>query len=203
MGLDSGQNNFTQAVEYFQGADIGVPSHLTPHDFDWENSRPLKLWSIRPREWRIEPRDWRSIEGRSSVWPRRIVSRIEVRTADVTRFIDEITKSAHGGITSEGTSSATSDHAIAQSTPSMSRDDAAGEGASLERNGAPAPARKKGKPGRERALRVIVEIYRGDVPDQAAEPNKRLCERVSNRLKELGLPPVSDDTILRAAGRRK
>jgi hypothetical protein len=38
------------------------------------------------------------------------------------------------------------------------------------------------------------------VPDQATEPNKNLCQRVS---KKLTGPKVSDDTILRAAGRRK
>jgi hypothetical protein len=202
-GLDSGQNNSIQAVEYFEGADIGIPSHLTPHDFDWENSRPRNLWSIRPREWPIEPRDWRSIERRTFVWPRRIVSRIAVRTAAVTRFIDEITKSAHGGIaSSESTSSAPSDHAVARSIPSMPRDNAAGNGPSLlKRDGVPPTARKKkSQPDRERALRVIEELFPGGVPDQATLPNRHLCKRVNDRLeKHL---PVSKDTILRAAGRR-
>jgi hypothetical protein len=40
-------------------------------------------------------------------------------------------------------------------------------------------------------------------PDQATEPNVNLCRRVSAKLNEAKLPNVSDDTILRAAGRRK
>jgi hypothetical protein len=199
-----GPNNTSTSLEFFQGADIGVPSHLTPHDFDWEHSRPLKLWSIRPRESQIEPRDWKSIEGHSFVWPRRIVSRIEACTADVTRLIGEITKPAHGGIASETTSSAPS-HAVAQSTLSMSRDDAADNGASLlERDSAPAPAparkrKRRSSPQRDRALREIGKLFPGDVPDQATLSNKCLCKLVNNSLKK---QKVSNDTILRAAGRR-
>jgi hypothetical protein len=85
--LDSGQINSTQALEYFEDVNVGVPRELASHDFDWENSRPFKPWSIRPREWQIEPRDRRSIERRTVVWPRRIVSRIEARIADVTPLL--------------------------------------------------------------------------------------------------------------------
>jgi len=63
--------------------------------------------------------------------------------------------------------------------------------------------RQKSQTGRERAHRVIRELYPDDVPDQATEPNANLCKRVAAKLKELGLPEVSDDTILRAAGRRR
>ena len=89
----------------------------------------------------------------------------------------------------------------------MSRDDAAGKGASLERDHAAgnvrAPARKKSAPPKERALRVIDEDFPGRVPDQATLPNKCLCELVSKGLQKRGLLKVSDTTILRAAGRRK
>ena len=59
------------------------------------------------------------------------------------------------------------------------------------------------RPGRERALKALNEVYSNDVPDQASEPNARLCKKVGECLKAAGLPDVSDDTILRAAGRRK
>jgi hypothetical protein len=196
-GLGSGPNNPVPAAECFEGANIGVPIHLTPHDFDWQNSRPLKPWQIRPR-------DSRSTEGRTFVLPRRTVRLIEVSIADITRLIDEVTKSAHGGIVGESASSASRDHAVARSTPSMSRDDAAGNAtSSLDRGGVPAPARKKARKKtateRERARRVIKELYPAGVPGQATLPNKLLCGLVG---KKIDLP-VSDDTILRAAGRRK
>ena len=63
--------------------------------------------------------------------------------------------------------------------------------------------RGKSRPALERARGVIKELYPDGVPDQASEPNASLCRRVSAKLKEAKLPNVSDDTILRAAGRRK
>ncbi len=64
-------------------------------------------------------------------------------------------------------------------------------------------SRKKRRPSFERAQVAIKALYPNAVPDQAIEPNASLCRRVSKKLKELELPDVSDDTILRAAGRRK
>jgi len=63
--------------------------------------------------------------------------------------------------------------------------------------------RAKGRPSRARALAALRDIYGDDVPDQASEPDYRLCCKVAERLKANGLPGVSNDTILRAAGRRK
>ena len=73
-------------------------------------------------------------------------------------------------------------------------------------HGAPEPQqRRRGKsqPSLERARRAIKELYPDGVPGQATEPNASLCRQVSVKLKEAKLPNVSDDTILRAAGRRK
>jgi hypothetical protein len=67
----------------------------------------------------------------------------------------------------------------------------------------PAPAGHGAPEPQERAQGVIKELYPDGVPDQASEPNARLCRRASVKLKEARLPNVSDDTILRAAGRRK
>lgn len=64
-----------------------------------------------------------------------------------------------------------------------------------------APA--KSRPRFQAARRVIDEIYPNGVPDQAVEPNSKLYRRVSEKLKQAGLPTVSDDTIERAAGRRR
>jgi hypothetical protein len=63
--------------------------------------------------------------------------------------------------------------------------------------------RRRSRPRRESVLRAIAEVYPDGVPDQATEPNYRLCRRVGEKLRQAGLPAVSDDTILRAAGRRR
>ena len=57
--------------------------------------------------------------------------------------------------------------------------------------------------GREAARRAIAALYGDRLPDQATEPNATLCRRVGQKMRELGLPEVSDDTILRAANRRR
>jgi hypothetical protein len=72
----------------------------------------------------------------------------------------------------------------------------------IVRDGAP-QRRAKSRPTLERARGAIEEIYPGGVPSQTAEPNVNLCRRVGEKLKKSGLPNVSNDTILRAAGRRK
>jgi hypothetical protein len=64
-------------------------------------------------------------------------------------------------------------------------------------------SRDRSQPAFERARDAIGNIYPNGVPRQAEEPNKNLCRRVSEKLKQARLPDVSDDTILRAAGRRK
>jgi len=75
--------------------------------------------------------------------------------------------------------------------------------ASIPHQPASGPHRKS-QTAREGAHRAIREVYPGGVvPDQAAEPNATWCRRVGAKLKQLGLPDVSDDTILRAAGRRR
>ena len=63
--------------------------------------------------------------------------------------------------------------------------------------------REKRRPSLQRAQAAIEAAYPNGVPDQATEPNKTLCRRVSEKLTELNLPKASNDTILRAAGRRK
>ena len=62
--------------------------------------------------------------------------------------------------------------------------------------------RKAARPSRDRARKALQDIYGDVIPDQAAEPNSILLRHVSRWLKEKKLSEVSDDTILRAAGRR-
>jgi len=63
--------------------------------------------------------------------------------------------------------------------------------------------RPRSQTGQEAARRAIAALYGDGPPDQAAEPNASLCRRVGQKLRELGLPEVSNDTILRAANRRR
>jgi hypothetical protein len=64
-------------------------------------------------------------------------------------------------------------------------------------------ATSRSRPTRERAERALKELYPNGVPPQAVVPNWDLCRKVGEKLRQLGLPDVTDDTIFRAAGRRK
>jgi hypothetical protein len=66
-----------------------------------------------------------------------------------------------------------------------------------------ARATSRNRPAFQRAQRAIAELYPQGVPTQTDLPNPILCRRVGDHLRSQGLPNVSDDTILRAAGRRK
>ena len=63
--------------------------------------------------------------------------------------------------------------------------------------------KKRGAPDRKLAEQALVAIYKGNIPDYAAEPNKIVLKNVIEWLKENDLRAVSYPTILRAAGRRK
>jgi hypothetical protein len=63
--------------------------------------------------------------------------------------------------------------------------------------------KSRSRPSSERAQQAIHELYPHGVPSPADLPNSLLCRQVGEKLKERGLPHVSDDTILRVAGRRK
>jgi hypothetical protein len=67
----------------------------------------------------------------------------------------------------------------------------------------PRKSHRHGGPKLERAGRAIRELYPVAIPDQATLSNAALCKRVGEYLKINQLPDVSDDTILRATGRRK
>lgn len=64
-------------------------------------------------------------------------------------------------------------------------------------------AKGRSSPALERTKRVIQRLYPAGVPEQADQPNAILCRYVGEELKKQGLTSVSDDTILRAAGRRR
>lgn len=59
------------------------------------------------------------------------------------------------------------------------------------------------RPKREAARKAIEALYPEGVPDQATEVNATLCRRVGAWLKDHEMSDANDDTILRAAGRRK
>jgi len=59
------------------------------------------------------------------------------------------------------------------------------------------------RPLRERAEAAIRELYPTGVPNQTTEPNVTLCRKVAEAMSRSGRVQISDDTILRAAGRRR
>lgn len=76
-------------------------------------------------------------------------------------------------------------------------------GGPTEKTSSKTGSTSRSRPARERARQAIKELYPQDVPEPATLPNALLCRRVGEKLKERGLLQVSDDTILRVAGRRK
>ena len=144
---------YARKGQVFAGGNVEVPTHLAPHDFDWELSRPLAQWEIGPQPGERWGRGWEK-------WP---LDLIELSTADVANVLC-------GG------------------APQLAP---------------PHESRGKSRPAIERAQAAIRVLYPDGVPDQATEPNATLCGRVGAELKDSKLPAVSDDTILRAAGRRK
>jgi hypothetical protein len=77
------------------------------------------------------------------------------------------------------------------------------QGESAQRASMEKAATRRRRPTFERARAALKKLYPQGVPEQAAEPNAILCRRVGDILKKEGLRDASDDTILRAAGRRK
>jgi hypothetical protein len=74
----------------------------------------------------------------------------------------------------------------------------------------PIESRRKGSSHKkDRAAQAIKDLWPQGVPDPKYLPNSELCRTVSNRIAEddrqQGLRPIniSDDTILRAAGRQR
>jgi hypothetical protein len=70
---------------------------------------------------------------------------------------------------------------------------------------APQPRQRRNRtsPARAAAVAAIAEVYPEGLPDQISEPNSLLCKKVGATLKGGPHEKISDDTILRAAGRRR
>ena len=60
----------------------------------------------------------------------------------------------------------------------------------------------RSQPARALAERAIAVLYPDRVPDQTSLPNKALCAEVGRWLRNQNQRNVSDNTILRAAGRK-
>jgi hypothetical protein len=85
--------------------------------------------------------------------------------------------------------------------PMAARDEAPDD-IEAERSTLPAK-RQRYRPCIVLAKTAVDALYPVTIPDQALEPNKTPCGKVKAKLKENKLGTVSDDSILRAAGRRK
>jgi hypothetical protein len=169
------------------GDEFEIPADLTPSDFDWQNSRPLKPWHLKSDEAsrRMEVEEWNAASESSRARWRVRTGRLDPLSPApplsvdwIELFKDNVTGMLRGGEVARETRQ-TNVAAITK------------------------PARSKSRPATERVQRIISELYPEGVPDQATEPNVNLCRRVGAKLKEAKLPDVSNDTILRTAGRRK
>ena len=79
--------------------------------------------------------------------------------------------------------------------------------AELQPSRRPAPAKKSHKvrsqPQREAARRVLDSLYGDNIPGQVTLPNKLLCRDAQEHARSFSFPfTISDDTFLRAAGRK-
>jgi hypothetical protein len=70
------QNDDRFRGQVFSGPNVGVPHHLSPDDFDWSRSCPLKPWSIGP----VGPQHYSLVWWR---WQNQPIDLIELATADV------------------------------------------------------------------------------------------------------------------------
>jgi hypothetical protein len=66
-----------ETVDYFEGPNVSVPPHLEPADFDWDASRPLNPWPVRPRGARLD--EWRSFSLPATL--------IELQISDVAKVL--------------------------------------------------------------------------------------------------------------------
>jgi hypothetical protein len=64
---------------FFSGANVDVPTPLTPGDLDWEQSRPFAKWRIGPRP----PEHYTWIGS----WEDRAIDLVEVSTVDVIEIL--------------------------------------------------------------------------------------------------------------------
>ena len=159
--------------EWMVHEDVFIPPRLNPDDLWW----PLSRWNISSRPHRYEL--GLSLPDQLPLWK---AEKIELRREHVTNAL------------------CTSIEATLVEPKATARDAASKRVASK---------RARRNPKIERAQRVIKELYPAGVPDQAELTNKELCHAVGQHFKNRSGNPgqretqLLDDTILRAAGRRK
>jgi hypothetical protein len=180
-----------------------IPPRLNPDDFDWLQSRVWKPWTeVRSPagsflgHWLLAERSHHSPDD---PYPRSLTSqnrrrpsywhRVELFRPDVTKVL----------ITNK----------VRASHPEVSRAEESHHQREEFSAGTRPRVRRRSRPQRELAQRAIETLYPNSVPDQATVPNKILCQQANAKLEEFansaGQKPlrISDDTFLRAAGRRK
>jgi hypothetical protein len=151
--LEKTVNGLWHCSDVLMGKDFQIPERINPEEINWEQSRPVKPWVVRPDSIR-----------KPGLW---CLEWLEVSTSDITRVLCR---------------TATGEPAAHTSVTTV---------------------RSRSRPARERAKWALNELYPDSVPKQAVVPNWELCRKVSEKLRESRLLDVKDDTILRAAGRRR
>jgi hypothetical protein len=179
-----------------------IPPRLKSDDFDWSQSRVRKPWpKVRSPagsflgHWLPIERSHHSpndLSPQSLTSPRRqhpsYWHRVELFRHDVTKVL----------ITDEARASR---REVSRAEESYRPHNGLSVGKSSRK--------RRRTPKLENVQRAIKELYPNGVPDQLMLPNALLCQQVSEKLNEIAkskqMKPlsISDDTILRAAGRRR
>jgi hypothetical protein len=163
--------------EWKVSEEVFIPPRLYPEDFWWSESR----WNVAKRPHRYELGLLQDLPDGLRLWE---AAYIELCREDVTNAL----------CTALGKTPAKAD-AIARNESGASK--------------IVASKRERLNPKRERARRALSELYPSGVPDPITLTDKELCRAVWDHFeKRVANPsqrplPLSDDTILRAAGRRK
>jgi hypothetical protein len=165
---------------------LRVPRRLTPRDFDWEKSVTVTPWQENmdaialPRLRHTRP-------------PRQIVLSIELSTRDVRRVLC-------GGEPVSRPSKDDLGHAPAIAPKEIAP--RATETPTLDAVGTRRRTTSRNSAKRQRARSALIEAFPEGVPDKDHLTNVEICHHVQEKLGKAA-ETLSNETILRAAGRRK
>jgi hypothetical protein len=166
---------------------LGIPGRLGPQDFDWEKSVTVTPWQERIH--RVETR------VRPSRYPRQAIISIELSRASVVRVLC-------GGRPSSQTPNELSGLERAKPPAQQEILASATETSRLDPVAVHPSTRSKSSAKRQRASRALKEAFPDGVPDKDHMTDVEVC-RAAQKVLGKAAENLSDETILRAAGRRK
>jgi hypothetical protein len=162
-----------------------IPSRLNPQDFNWEESLTVTPWPVDTQYmFKIHPRSTRPNQ--------RIYLSLELYTRDLVRVL------CGGGSSRRSSDDLT--HVPVETRQEITP--SATDTSRLDPVAVHPSTRSKSSAKRQRASRALKEAFPDGVPDKDHMTDVEVCRRVQEVLGKAA-ENLSDDTILRAAGRRK